>query len=146
MARSILRRCGDKQMAKTKNSPAKSPSLPAPGATSAAPSRSQLAAAGASVVVNVRSNKAEADAVVAEIEAAGGKAMAALGDVGDADRGRSDAAGGAQALRPHRHPGQQRGAAPRASRSTEMTYAEWREVMDVTLDGLSLRQGLPAGA
>ncbi len=43
----------------------------------------QLAAAGASVVVNVRSNQAEADAVVREIEAAGGKAMAVLADVAD---------------------------------------------------------------
>src|SRR5450756_1434318 len=44
----------------------------------------QLAAAGASVVVNARSNQAEADAVVREIEAAGGNAMAVLADVGDA--------------------------------------------------------------
>src|SRR5476651_1347339 len=43
----------------------------------------QMAQAGASVVVNARSNKAEADAVVKEIEAAGGKAIAVLGDVGD---------------------------------------------------------------
>ena len=40
----------------------------------------QLAQAGASVVVNVRSNQVEADGVVREIEAAGGKAMAALAD------------------------------------------------------------------
>ena len=42
-----------------------------------------LAAAGAAVVVNARSNKAEADAVVAEIKAAGGKAIAVLADVAD---------------------------------------------------------------
>src|SRR5450759_2450417 len=36
----------------------------------------QLAAAGASVVVNARSNQAEADAVVREIEAAGGGELA----------------------------------------------------------------------
>src|ERR1035441_2134321 len=43
----------------------------------------QLAAAGASVVVNARSNQAEADAIVREIEAAGGQAMAFLADVAD---------------------------------------------------------------
>jgi NAD(P)-dependent dehydrogenase (short-subunit alcohol dehydrogenase family) len=43
----------------------------------------ELAAAGAAVVVNVRSNKAEADAVVKEIEAAGGRAMAGVADVTD---------------------------------------------------------------
>ena len=42
-----------------------------------------LAEAGAVVVVNVRSNKAEADDVVGEIEKTGGKAIAILGDVGD---------------------------------------------------------------
>ena len=44
----------------------------------------ELAAGGAAVVVNVRSNRAEADAVVKEIESKGGKAMAALADVTDA--------------------------------------------------------------
>src|ERR1044072_8612388 len=43
-----------------------------------------LAEGGASVVVNARSNRAEADAVVREIEPAGGKARAYLGDVADA--------------------------------------------------------------
>jgi len=41
----------------------------------------QLAAAGASVVVNYASSKAGADKVVAEIKAAGGKAIAIQGDV-----------------------------------------------------------------
>jgi len=43
-----------------------------------------LAAAGASVVVNTRADTAQADAVVREIEAAGGKAVAIVGDVSDA--------------------------------------------------------------
>src|SRR6185437_6504413 len=42
-----------------------------------------LAEAGAAVVVNVRSNKAEADAVVREIEGRGGKAATHIGDVAD---------------------------------------------------------------
>lgn len=43
-----------------------------------------LAAAGASVVVNYASSKTGADAVVGEIEAAGGKAVAVKGDVSNA--------------------------------------------------------------
>src|SRR5712675_2598471 len=43
-----------------------------------------LAQGGASIVVNARSNRAEADAVAREVEAAGGKALVQLGDVADA--------------------------------------------------------------
>src|SRR3954469_1653182 len=43
----------------------------------------ELAAGGAAVVVNVRSNQQEAEAVVGAIEAAGGQALAAIGDVAD---------------------------------------------------------------
>jgi len=93
----------------------------------------QLAAAGASVVVNARSNKAEADAVVREIEAAGGKAMAVLADVGDAAAveamaqaalkrfGRIDILVNNAALR-------------REKPIDQMSYADWREVMNATLD------------
>jgi 3-oxoacyl-[acyl-carrier protein] reductase len=45
----------------------------------------QLAAAGAAVVVNYASSKTAADAVVAEITAAGGRAVAIQGDVGRSD-------------------------------------------------------------
>jgi 3-oxoacyl-[acyl-carrier protein] reductase len=93
-----------------------------------------LAQAGAAVVINVRSNKAEADGVVREIETAGGKAVAVLGDVGDektsvalADAalkyfGRIDFLINNAALRRERP-------------IDQMSYAEWREVMDVILDG-----------
>jgi 3-oxoacyl-[acyl-carrier protein] reductase len=93
----------------------------------------QLAAAGASVVVNARSNQAEADAVVREIEAAGGKAMAVLADVGDAAAveamaqaalkrfGRIDILVNNAALR-------------REKPIDQMSYADWREVMNATLD------------
>lgn len=92
-----------------------------------------LAQAGAAVVVNARSNKTEADAVVREIEAAGGKALSVLGDVADpkavaalADAalkkfGRIDCLINNAALR-------------REKPIDQMTYAEWREVMNVTLD------------
>ena len=93
----------------------------------------QLAAAGASVVVNARSNQAEADAVVREIEAAGGNAMAVLADVGDAAAveamaqaalkrfGRIDILVNNAALR-------------REKPIDQMSYADWREVMNATLD------------
>src|SRR5207244_12109931 len=42
-----------------------------------------LAEAGAAVAVNGRANRAEVDAVVAEIESRGGKALAVLADVSD---------------------------------------------------------------
>ena len=92
-----------------------------------------LAQAGAAVVVNVRSNQAEADAVVHEIEAAGGKAISLAGDIANpatatalADAalkafGRIDILVNNAALRREKPIG-------------EMSYAEWREVLDVTLD------------
>jgi 3-oxoacyl-[acyl-carrier protein] reductase len=95
----------------------------------------QLAQAGAGVLVNVRSNKAEADNVVREIEAAGGQAIAQLGDVVDAN---AVAALAAAALKRF---GRidilvNNAAAPRREKPFEqITHAEWRAIMDVTLDG-----------
>src|SRR6185295_5100978 len=43
----------------------------------------KLAAAGASVVVNAHTSRAEAQATAREIEAAGGRALAWVADVGD---------------------------------------------------------------
>ena len=92
-----------------------------------------LAAGGAAVVVNARSNQAEADAVAAEIKAAGGKAIAVLADVADAAAveamaqaalkafGRIDILVNNASLR-------------REKPIDEMSYAEWREIMDATLD------------
>ena len=85
-------------------------------------------------MVNVRSNQTEGDAVVREIEAAGGKAVVVLGDIGDektagvlADTalkrfGRIDILVNNAALR-------------REKPIADMSYAEWREVMNVILDG-----------
>src|SRR5580692_8758732 len=93
-----------------------------------------LAEDGATVVVNARSNQAEADAVVAEIVQGGGKAMAALADIADATAvermvaaaagrfGRIDFLINNAALR-------------REKPLDQMTLVEWREVMSVTLDG-----------
>ncbi len=92
-----------------------------------------LAQAGAAVVVNVRSNKSEADAVVREIEAAGGKAVAIAGDVADPKTAEALAAAALKAF------GRidiliNNAALRREKPIEEMTYAEWREVMNVTLD------------
>jgi len=93
-----------------------------------------LADAGASVVVNVRSNQTEAEAVVREVESAGGKAVAHLADIADASAvakmadaalkhfGRIDILVCNAALR-------------REMPFAQMSHAEWREIMDVTLDG-----------
>jgi 3-oxoacyl-[acyl-carrier protein] reductase len=93
-----------------------------------------LAAGGAAVVVNARSNKAEAEAVVAEIAAHGGKALAVLADVSDAagvermakaavDRfGRIDLLVNNAAVR-------------REVSLDEMTLAEWHEILAIVLDG-----------
>jgi 3-oxoacyl-[acyl-carrier protein] reductase len=93
-----------------------------------------LAEGGASVLVNARSNRAEAENVAREIEAAGGKAIIHIGDVADvksvqamADAavkqfGRIDILINNAALR-------------REKSFAEMEYAEWREILDVTLDG-----------
>lgn len=96
-----------------------------------------LAADGAAVVVNARSDRAAADAVAAEITAAGGRAMVHIADVSDeaAVAGMADAATKAfgridilvnnAAIRGHKA-------------LTDMTLAEWRGVMAVILDGAFL--------
>ncbi len=93
-----------------------------------------LADGGASIVVNARSNRAEADAVARKIESLGGKALVHIGDVADAAAvqamadmavkqfGRIDILVNNAALRREKPFG-------------EMDYAEWREILDVTLDG-----------
>jgi len=93
-----------------------------------------LAGDGAFIVVNARSNRAEADAVAREIESAGGKALVHIGDVADAKAvqamadaaitqfGRIDILVNNAALR-------------REKPFAEMDYREWREILDVTLDG-----------
>jgi 3-oxoacyl-[acyl-carrier protein] reductase len=93
-----------------------------------------LADGSASVVVNALSNRAEAEAVAHAIEAAGGKALVHIGDVADA------AAVQAMADAAVKHFGRidilVNNAALRREKSfAEMSYAEWRAILDVTLDG-----------
>jgi 3-oxoacyl-[acyl-carrier protein] reductase len=93
-----------------------------------------LAEGGASILINARSNRDEAEAVAREIETAGGKALVHLGDVADPNAvqvmadvaikqfGRIDILVNNAALR-------------REKPFDDMSYADWREIMDVTLDG-----------
>src|SRR5712691_1909549 len=94
----------------------------------------QLAAEGAHVVVNSRSNQAEADAVAQEVRARGGKALSVLADVSKKDQvdsmvsralaefGRLDILINNAAIRPHKP-------------FTELTLQDWEEVRGVVLDG-----------
>jgi len=93
-----------------------------------------LAEAGASILINARSNRAEAEAVAREIEALGGRALVHIGDVADpkAVQVMADAA----ALGFSRIDILVNNAALRREKPfVEMDYAEWREILDVTLDG-----------
>src|ERR1700737_1564552 len=93
-----------------------------------------LADGGASVVVNARSNRAEAEAVARVIESIGGEATVHIGDVAVARavQGMADAA--------VEHFGRidilvNNAALRREKPFAEMDYAAWREILDVTLDG-----------
>jgi 3-oxoacyl-[acyl-carrier protein] reductase len=96
-----------------------------------------LAAAGAKVVVNARSSRAECETVVAQIAAGGGEAMVAMADVAD----EGDVARMIDAI------GQRFGrldvlvnnaAVRRESAFADLTFREWREVLGVILDAAYL--------
>ena len=96
-----------------------------------------LARDGAAIVVNGRSDKAAVDTVVGEIEAAGGRAMAAMGDVSDPavpPRLAQEAAakfGGVDILVSN-------AGLRRQTSFLDMSFEEWREIMSVALDGAFL--------
>ncbi|MFL6949198.1 MAG: 3-oxoacyl-ACP reductase FabG [Xanthobacteraceae bacterium] len=94
----------------------------------------ELAAGGAAIVVNARGNMDEAQGVAGEIEAAGGRALAVTGDVADATA--VNAMVDAAVARFSRIDYLVNNAAMRGEKPLQdMTYAEWRSVLDVTLDG-----------
>jgi 3-oxoacyl-[acyl-carrier protein] reductase len=94
----------------------------------------ELAAGGAAVVVNVRSNRAEAEAVVQEIEAAGGRALAAIADVSDAPA--VEAMAKAALARFGRIDYLVNNAAVRQEKTIEeMTFEDWRHIIGIILDG-----------
>src|SRR5215470_11555014 len=93
-----------------------------------------LAEGGAAILVNVRSNRAEAEAVVREIESSGGKAIAHVGDV--ADERAVQAMADAAVNNFSRIDILVNNAALRREKPfSEMDYSAWREILDVTLDG-----------
>jgi len=95
-----------------------------------------LARDGATVLINGRSDKQAVDQVVHEIEAAGGKAQAAMGDVSDpavAPRlaKQAEALGGVDILVSN-------AGLRRQTSFLDMSFEEWREIMSVALDGAFL--------
>src|SRR5258706_12422552 len=85
MAASILHRCADREvMASINELTGRVAIVTGAGRNIGRAIALALAEGGASVVVNARSNRAEADAVAREIEAAGGKALVHLGNVAHA--------------------------------------------------------------
>ena len=93
-----------------------------------------LAVGGAAIVVNARSNRAEAESVVREIEKRGGRALAAIADV--TDPGAVEAMIAAATERFGRIDILVNNAAVRKETPIErMTTAEWREILGVILDG-----------
>ena len=95
-----------------------------------------LASDGAAVIVNGRSDKAAVDEVVQAIESAGGKALAALGDVSDPDVGARLAEAG------HKLGGVDilvsNAGLRRQTPFLDMSFDEWREILSVALDGAFL--------
>jgi len=93
-----------------------------------------LAQRGASVIVNGRSDRAAVDAVVADINAAGGQAIGCLADVSDqsaTERMVADAVaafGGIDILVSN-------AGLRRQTPFLEMGLSEWREILSVALDG-----------
>jgi 3-oxoacyl-[acyl-carrier protein] reductase len=93
-----------------------------------------LAQRGASVIVNGRSDRAAVDAVVAEINAGGGQAIAVLADVSDpaaTERMVADAVGAFGGL----DIVVSNAGLRRQTPFLEMGFAEWREILSVALDG-----------
>jgi 3-oxoacyl-[acyl-carrier protein] reductase len=94
----------------------------------------ELAAGGCAVVVNVRSNRAEAEGVVKEIEGKGGKAMVGVADVVDAKAVHAMAEAALQKF--GRIDYLINNVAQRGEKSIEhMSFEEWRHITGVVLDG-----------
>src|SRR6185437_15563556 len=94
----------------------------------------ELASAGCAVVINVRSNRAEGEGVVKEIEAKGGRAIVAVADVVDAAA--VDAMAKAALQKFGRIDYLVNNAALRQEKAIEhMTFEDWRMITGCVLDG-----------
>jgi 3-oxoacyl-[acyl-carrier protein] reductase len=103
-----------------------------------------LASAGAAVAVNGRANRANVDAVVGEIEAQGGKALAVMADV--TDEAAVERMAAAAVERFGRIDILVNNAAGRPEKALEaMSLADWRGVLATILDGafLTVKAALP---
>jgi len=93
-----------------------------------------FAGAGAAVVINARSQRPELKETLADIEAAGGKAMAVLGDI--TDRAAVDAMVADVLARFGRLDILVNNAVTHAAKAfLELDYADWQAPISVTLDG-----------
>ena len=95
-----------------------------------------LARDGATVLVNGRNDREAVASVVKEIEAAGGKAQAAMGDVSDPAitpklARQAEALGGVDILVSN-------AGLRRQTSFLDMSFEEWREILSVALDGAFL--------
>jgi len=96
-----------------------------------------LARDGAAVVVNGRSDREAVEGVVREIAAAGGRALAAMGDVSDPEvaprlaEQAAQAFGGVDILVSN-------AGLRRQTSFLDMPFKEWREILSVALDGAFL--------
>jgi 3-oxoacyl-[acyl-carrier protein] reductase len=95
-----------------------------------------LARDGATVLVNGRNDRDAVDSVVKEIEAAGGSAQAAMGDVSDPAIApklakQAETLGGVDILVSN-------AGLRRQTSFLDMSFEEWREIMSVALDGAFL--------
>ncbi|AYG63198.1 SDR family oxidoreductase [Rhizobium jaguaris] len=96
-----------------------------------------LASAGAAVVVNALSSRAEAEAAAAEIQSAGGRAIVTLADVATEEGAQRLVASALDAF------GKldcvvNNAANRRETPFADLSYAEWREVLSIILDGAFL--------
>jgi 3-oxoacyl-[acyl-carrier protein] reductase len=104
----------------------------------------ELASAGAAVVINGSTNRANIDAVVGEVEARGGKALGAIADV--ADEAAVERMAAATIERFGRIDILVNNAAGRPEKALEaMSLADWRGVLATILDGafLTVKAALP---
>lgn len=95
-----------------------------------------LARAGAGVVVNYHRNRAGAEAVVAEIEAAGGRALAFQADVADPDAVKAMVAAGREALGPITVVVNNAGREERLAAPFELAWDDYQKMIDLNLKAI----------
>jgi 3-oxoacyl-[acyl-carrier protein] reductase len=94
----------------------------------------ELAAAGAAVAINTRASRAEAEALAAEIRAGGGRAAVFLADIAEADAVAGMHATVVAELGPVDILVLNASVRREVAFET-MSFAEWRQVMSISLDG-----------